>query len=68
MRLTSDANSYYDTNCKNYAGTSYTVDNVVGGPYGSKSMMFRTGLNFPAALGRDFGCKLLLAALEPMIQ
>jgi hypothetical protein len=34
--------SYYDTKCKNYAGTRYSRDNVVGGPYGSQSMLFVT--------------------------
>ncbi|KAH6663643.1 hypothetical protein B0J14DRAFT_661845 [Halenospora varia] len=35
-------NFYYDNNCKNYAGTSYAElsGGVVGGPAGSKSMLF----------------------------
>lgn len=41
---TSDQHSYYDTTCNNYAGTSYAQNAgpVVGGPAGSKSMLFVT--------------------------
>ena len=34
-------NSYYDTQCQDYAGyASPTLDEVVGGPYGSQSMLW----------------------------
>jgi hypothetical protein len=55
--------SYYDTNCRQYAGTSYTAGGpAVGGPYGAKSMLFATAPNCTELQNRNYGCKLFFRA------